>query len=143
MISLGKDKGWTCDKSSGATNQDLQNAVDDFSIAFSPNSLTVESKRCYVSVCNSHYLSLCNYGYKNSTEPVGQRVRAKEWGLPGGNGTECRGNFGDKVNYDWYEFGLISELKEYEKDPKYVEIRECEESIEGGNTSSVALSWTA
>ncbi|KAG5808153.1 hypothetical protein H9Q74_000890 [Fusarium xylarioides] len=111
MSSLGKPKGWTCDQSSGATNQDLQNAVDDFSVVFTPNSLTVEPKHCYLSICGKNYFSLCNYGHYNSTEPVGQRIRAKEWGLPGGNGTECRGNFGDKVNYDWYEFGLVSELE--------------------------------
>ncbi|KAF5634695.1 hypothetical protein F52700_5888 [Fusarium sp. NRRL 52700] len=110
MSSLGKEKGWTCAKTSGATNQDLQNAADDFSIVFTPNTLTVEPKHCYLSICGKYYFSLCNYGYRNSTEPVGQRFRAKEWGLPGGNGMECRGNFGDKVNYDWYEFGLADEL---------------------------------
>ncbi|KAF5229899.1 hypothetical protein FANTH_14049 [Fusarium anthophilum] len=112
MLSPGKAKDWTCAQSSGATNQDLQNAVDDVGIVFTPNTLTVEPKHCYVSICGKYYFSLCNYGHKNSTEPVGQRMRAREWGLPGGNGTDCRGNFGEKVNYDWYEFWLADELEE-------------------------------
>ncbi|KAF5984580.1 hypothetical protein FBULB1_3304 [Fusarium bulbicola] len=138
MSSLGQAKGWTCAQTSGATNQDLQNAVDDFGIVFTPNTLTVEPKHCYVSICGKYYLSLCNYGHNNSTEPVGQRMRAREWGLPGGNGTECRGNFGEKVNYDWYAFGLADELEEVWTDSEYVQVRTCNGSIADANTSNGA-----
>ncbi|KAF5671553.1 hypothetical protein FCIRC_8662 [Fusarium circinatum] len=55
MSSLGKAKGWTCAQTSGATNQDLQNAVDDFGIVFTPNAQTVEPKHCYVSICGKYY----------------------------------------------------------------------------------------
>ncbi|EWG50029.1 hypothetical protein FVEG_09365 [Fusarium verticillioides 7600] len=138
MSSLGKQKGWTCAQSSGATNQDLQNAVDDFSVVFTPNALAVQPKHCYLSICGQHYFSLCNYGYNGSLEPVGQRIRAKEWGLPGGNGTECRGNFGDKINYDWYQFGLVDELEEVWMNSEYVQVRVCNGSIADGDGSSLA-----
>ncbi|CZR47289.1 uncharacterized protein FPRO_08663 [Fusarium proliferatum ET1] len=72
IVKRQQEKGWTCKKSSGATNQDLQNAIDDFGLAFGLEPLTVKPRHCYQSLRMGKYFSLCNYGYLDSTEPVGR-----------------------------------------------------------------------
>lgn len=71
------------------------------------------------------YFSLCNYGYLDSTEPVGQRKWAREWGLPEGNGSVCAGNFRNKHNYDWYEFGLVPQWAGNKFDAIVTELQMC------------------
>ncbi|KAL2209187.1 hypothetical protein CC79DRAFT_1356382 [Sarocladium strictum] len=112
-------EAWSCSYS-GANNQNLKNAVNDFDKLFGKNKLKAAKYQCYTSMCRGYYFRFCNSSAATRTENSGMRDKVKNTGIPRNNGDKCNENGASRSQdfaYLHYHFGSISRMSDCAKRP--------------------------
>ncbi|RGP72350.1 hypothetical protein FLONG3_6746 [Fusarium longipes] len=133
MSGVGEAQKWSCDRSGKGqpSTQKMKDAAWDFDRLFGKDRLTAASGQCYISHCRSHWFAFCNMAGVARKERKGDREKAKNTGLPKGQGNQCAITMGSLADpFNIYYFGTIDTLQKdgcFKKGGKgcRVDIRKC------------------